>query len=566
MPPLIWIDPPPPAAPMLDPDPLLASLLVGRVTGPEAVADFLDPRPRPAPDPFALPAMDAAAERIGRAISGGETIALYGDYDVDGVTSVALLSSAFRSAGSAPARLLTRLPTRGEGYGLNAAAIDALASAGATLLVAVDCGSTDREQVAHAQAKKLDVVVLDHHQMDGPTPAGATVVSAQLAEDGPYRDLVAAGVAYLLAVALSRRGFDVGDGPGAEPTSLLDLVALGTIGDVAPLTGVNRALVRDGLRRIVERPRPGLRALAERAGVALAGLDADQVAFKIAPRLNAAGRMADPKLALDLVLADAPADAKRLADQLEQLNARRRVESQRVVAEAEALVSDRPDLANRRVLVLARPGWGTGVLGLAAGRLAERFGRPVLVLNDDGHVSRGSARSVAGFDITRALTGCSDLLQAHGGHSQAAGVTLASDRVPELEDTLDAACLAAGLPPAGPPAVTLHADLPIERLSMATAQLLARMEPFGRGNPQPVLRLRDVTVRSYTTIGRDGSHLKMHLETTRGIVPALCWGAAERSRELTLRPRLDMAVTVGTDVWNGQRRLHVEAKDFRPSS
>lgn len=565
--PQVWIDPPsPPAGPPLAPDPLVDALLRGRVADPAAVAAFLDPRPQPAPDPFALPGMTGAVDRVGRAMRAGETIAIYGDYDVDGVSSVALLLHAFRAASGGRARLLSRLPTRGEGYGLNPAAIDRFAAADASLLVAVDCASGDPANVAHARARGMDVVVLDHHQMDGPPPAEAVVVSAQAVADGPYPELVAAGVAYLLVVALARLGFDVGDGPEREPTSLLDLVALGTVGDVAPLTGVNRPLVRDGLRRLVEHPRPGILALCRRAGIDPASLGSEQIAFKVGPRLNAAGRMADPQPALDLLLAVTPHEADPLAQELERLNIRRRAESQRVVAEAEALVLERQDLDRRRLLVLAQSGWSTGVLGLAAGRLAERFARPVLVLNDDGDLSRGSARSVPGFDIARALSGCADLLHTHGGHSQAAGLTLDTARVADLEAALDAAFLAARLPEPAPAALRIDADLPADRLSMATAVLLERFQPFGAGNPLPMLRLRDLPLRSYTTIGRDNTHLKLHLETPTGVVQALCWGAAARSCELTLRPRLDLVVTVGIDFWNGRRRLHVEAKDFRPTS
>ncbi len=562
-----WIEPesPPAGAPPLHPDPLLNALLASRVADASAVADFLDPRPRPAPDPFLLPGMTAAVERIGRALAAAETIAIYGDYDVDGVSATVLLVRALRAAGRDRSPIIARLPTRRDGYGLNPAALDDLAAARASLLIAVDCGSTDHANVAHARRLGLDVVVLDHHQMDGPPPVGAVVVSPQLRPDAPYRELVAAGIAYLLAVALARAGHDLGAGPGREPVALLDLAALGTVADVAPLTGLNRALVRDGLRAIAVRPRPGLRALALRAGAPPPTLTSEQVAFKLAPRLNAAGRMADPRLALDLLLTDDPLQADRLAQELERLNARRRVESERVLAEAEGLMRERPELADRRLLVLSRPGWGSGVLGLAAGRLAERFNRPVLVLNDDGQLSRGSARSVPGFDITRALAGCADLLHAHGGHSQAAGLTVSSADLPRLEAALDTALQAADLPPPAAAALRIDADLPNERLTMATAELLAQMQPFGAGNPLPLLRLRGLPLRSYSVIGQDGSHLKLHLDTPRGVVQVLCWGAAARSRELVLRPRLDLVATVGLDHWNGQRRLHVEAKDFRPA-
>ena len=567
MPP-VWIEPAPRASdrPPLHPEPLLDALLAGRVADPAAAKAFLDPRPQAAPDPLLLPGMAAAAGRVGRALADREAIALYGDYDVDGVSSTALLARGFAAATGGEATVVTRLPTRREGYGLHPAVVEELAAAGASLLIAVDCASGDHLNVAHARYLGLDVVVLDHHQLDDGAPDDAVVVSSHLQAEAPYSELSAAGIAYLLAVALARAGHDLGDGPGREPRGLLDLCALGTVGDVVPLTGPNRPLVRDGLRAIAERPRVGIRALCQRAGVSPTTVTSEEVAFKLAPRLNAAGRMADPRLALDLLLTDDPRRAARLADELEGLNARRRAESQRVVAEAEEIVLARPDLADRRLLVVSRRGWGGGVLGLAAGRLVERFGRPVVVLADDGAVLRGSARSVPGFDIARALAGCDGLLEAHGGHSQAAGLTLRTAALSRLEAALEAAVAGAALPTPGAPALRIDADLPAARLDLATAELIGCLQPFGSGNRQPLLRLRDLPVRSYNLIGRDGGHLKLHLETPRGVVPALFWGAAARSRELVQRPRLDLVATVGVDHWNGQRRLQVEVKDFRPTA
>ena len=270
----VWIEPSPTpeSGPPLHPDPLLNALLARRVADPAAAADFVDRRPRPAPDPFALPGLGEAVDRIERAFADQETIAVFGDYDVDGVTATAVLVHALRRATGRA--VLARLPTRAEGYGLNAAAISEFRQAGATLLIAVDCGSSDHVHSWLAHGIGLDLVVLDHHQMDGSVPEDAIVVLAQLRPDAPYRELTAAGLAYLLAAGLAQRGLDVGMGAGREPVELLDLAMLGTIGDVAPLLGVNRALVRDGLRQSAQRPRLGFRALAQRA--AIDGANADQ--------------------------------------------------------------------------------------------------------------------------------------------------------------------------------------------------------------------------------------------------------------------------------------------------
>lgn len=563
----VWLEPEPlpPGYLALDADPLLAELLYRRGIGDAATAaDFLDPRRRAAPDPHRLPAMDRAVERICRALDSGERIAIYGDYDADGVTSTALLVRALRAAAGDPSRVGWRLPTRAEGYGLNPDAIAAIAAAGTTLLIAVDCGSGDHLNVAHAHAAGLDVVILDHHQMADAGPDGAIVVSPQLAPTGDYHPLAAVGVAFLLVTALAQGGCRIdGDDAGAAETDLLDYVALGTVADVAPLTGVNRALVRDGIRRIRERPRAGLDWLCRRAGIGAATLTAEQIAFKLAPRLNAAGRMADPALALRLLLSDDPREAAVLAGELEQLNALRRQESARIIAEAESVLAAQPDWSHRPLLVVAHRGWTSGVLGIAAGQLAARHGRPAIVLNDDGARSHGSARSVPGFDIAGALTRCRDLLHEHGGHSQAAGLTLASADLPRLTAALEAELSAAALPIPIEPALPVEADLPAERLTLDTARLVHKLAPFGTGNPKPLLRLRGLRVQRYAAIGRDGSHLKIHLATPRGTVQAVCWGAADRSRELVLQPAIDAVATLGIDHWSGQPRLDLELKDFR---
>jgi single-stranded-DNA-specific exonuclease len=567
LPHLSWIGPAPLPSdlPPLHADPLLTELLFRRqIRDPLAAADFLNGDRRPPPNPHRLPTMEHAVDRIARAIETGERIAIYGDYDADGVTATALLVRALRSAVADDSRVIARLPTRREGYGLNPDAIAELAAAGATLLIAVDCGSTDHANAAYARAHGLDLVILDHHHMEGPGPADAIVVSAQQTADGPYRQLAAVGVAYLLVVALAQHGcLSRRDDSGNPETDLLDYVALGTIGDVSPLTGVNRALVRDGLRRIRQRPRPGIEALCRRAGIDPVTLSADQVAFKLAPRLNAAGRMSDPAIALRLLLTDDHRTSIQLAEEIEALNQLRRAESQRIVAEAEQILRTRPDWTDRRLLVIAGQGWTGGVLGIAASQLAERHGRPVIILNDDGMISRGSARSVPGFDIITALARAADLLHQHGGHSQAAGLAIATADLPHLEVALESALAATDLAIPFAPALRIDADLPNHRLTLETARLLESLEPFGAENEQPLLRVRGLRVRSYDTIGRDQSHLKLHLATPRGTVRAVCWGAADRSRELLSQPLIDAVATLSIDHWNGHPRLEIELKDFR---
>jgi single-stranded-DNA-specific exonuclease len=567
-------EPLPPDAPALHSDPLINELLVRRGhTDPEEVAAFLRPHRRPAPDLSRMPNLHHAAERICTALETSERIAIFGDYDADGITSTALLTRALRAAAREPDSILVRLPTRDEGYGLNRAAVDDFANAGARLLIAVDCASSDHANVEYAQASGLEVVILDHHHMTDAGPRGAIVVSAQLNEDGTYRELAAVGVAYLLVAALAQHGCQI-DGQGEPETTLLDYVALGTIADVSPLIGANRLLVRDGLREIQERqecpgrpqrPRAGIAALCRQAGVAPETLTAEQVSFKLAPRLNAAGRMADPQLALDLLLTDDMPEATRLAAQIEQLNVERRKASHQIVQEAEKILLAQPGWEEQPLLIVRGANWPGGVLGIAANQLVSRFGRPVIVLNDDGEISHGSARSIPGFDIVEALGACEELLVAHGGHSQAAGLTLSSSHVDILADALSHAMERDGFVGVGEAELALDVDLPPERLTLDTARALDVLQPYGAGNEQPLFLVRGLQVRKYDTMGQDRRHLRINFATKRGMIRAVSWGAADRSRELLIQPLIDIAATIGVDTWNGQTRLHVDVKDFRPA-
>ncbi|MBA2520263.1 MAG: single-stranded-DNA-specific exonuclease RecJ, partial [Chloroflexia bacterium] len=499
-----------------------------------------------APGDDCLPNMAAAVARIAAAIANQERIVVFGDYDVDGVAATALCVLAIQAASGGTANLGTRLPSRVDGYGLRPEVVREIAASGATLLITVDCGSSDHENIDLARELGMDVVVFDHHQLAGP-PVDAIVVSTQLGGKAACRDLSAAGVLYLFAVALARAGFDLGNGPGGEPGRLLDLASLGLIADVVPLTGLARSMVRAGLRQLRAGRRPGLSALAGRAGVTLDGVSSEDVAFKLAPRLNAAGRMDNPRLALGLLLTDEPATAERRVSQLEQLNRQRRSETDLVFAEARAQVGEIADLDRRRVVLVHAPNWHAGVLGVVAAKLSDAYGRPAVVLSDADGVSRGSARSVPGFDIGRAIAASSALLLGHGGHCQAAGLTMETALVRDLIAALESAAARVDLPLNQPAELHIEADLPIERLVRATAELLSVLEPFGAANPKPLLRIRGARLNSYRTLGQDGRHLKLFVSTPGGEAAVLAWNASGRSRELAGRRRLDLVVTLGVD-------------------
>lgn len=571
MPPLprpIWIDPEPLPSPLPDlaGQPLLNALLwrIG-VRDRAAASDFLSTRMRPSPDPFLLPNLDRAAHRVTTALATGERIGIFGDYDVDGITATALLLTAFTPAQRDEGQVIARLPRREEGYGLNIDALDEFEAEGVSLLIAVDCGSSDHHHVAAAQERGMDVVVLDHHLIVGAPPEGAIVVSARLDPESPFLHCCSAAIAYLFTSALAQHGVPVDGGEGRPETDLLDFVALGTIGDVCPLTGVNRDFVRDGVRLIQRSPRPGIRALCDAASVTPADLSAEDIPYRITPRINAAGRMGDPRIALDLLMATDRWEASTLANEIELINTRRKQIGDQIANEAEAQIQTDAGWESRACFVLHDEAWHAGVVGIVAGKFASRYGRPVVVLSDDGGQGRGSARSVPGFNIVEALSSRSELFEHFGGHSQAAGMTIPLGLIDTLRDTLESAVLATGLQIPAPPSIAIAADVRLEHLTLATVDLIERMQPFGAGNERPILRLRNVPVREQLIMGQDRSHLRLTLGTPGNDIKAVFWSAAHRAAEAPPGSRIDAAGVLRRDMWNGRAQLRLELKDFRRS-
>lgn len=560
-----WIEPVPLAhdAPRLHPDPLLNRLLQGVVPDADAAAEFLRTDPQPAPDPFLLPGMADAVARIERAMAERERIVVFGDYDADGVTSTAIMLLAIEGAGGT--RPAWVLPNRAEGYGLSIEAAERIAADGPGLLVLVDCGSRDHAAVGRAQALGMDVVIFDHHQMTDAGPPGAVVVSSRVNDLAPYRELSAAGIVYLFAVALARNGHDLGRGAGKEPLGLLDLATIGLIGDSSPMTGAGRSFVRYGLRWLSGINRPGVIALCEQAKVDPRNVRSHDVGMRLAPRVNAPGRMASPDLALQLLLAADEREAKRLATKIEQHNIGRRVETDRLMADVTARLAD-DGVGERRCLLLVGDGWHHGIIGLVAGKVAQQFDRPMVLLAGEGDDVVGSARSVPGFDITAALEGCRDLLVRFGGHSQAAGLRLSRANVAQLEAVLEQAVLDAGLGEPTPEAIRIDADLPFERMTAQTAEALRTLEPFGSAFPEPLLRLKGARVRFADRIGADASHLKLKFDGPHGAAEAVLWGQGERADEARAAGTVDLVGRLTVNEWQGRRTPQLVAEDFRPTA
>ncbi len=560
-----WIDPPVvPNAPRLHDDPLIHALLAAREVSREAVGDFLDPKSRQLPNPSLLPGMDEAVVRVRAAIDQRETVALYGDYDADGVCSAAIVTLALGAASGGAIPAITALPTRQDGYGLNRAAIDRFHAQGATLLLVVDCGSSDNEHVAYAQSKGMDVVILDHHEMHGPGPEGAIVGSARLQPGNVYRHLPAAGLCLLMATALARAGYDVGRGPGEDPTHLIDLTMVAVISDVCDLRDpVTRAMVRDGLRLVRTSPRPGLLALARALKLDPREIDSRTIGFRIAPPLNAAGRQSSAEPSLNLLLAQSeergsPHVSAVLAS-LEWVRQQRGALRERLMTDLRA----DPAWRSHPILLFEAADCPHGIAGTLAGDLVKEVGRPVIVLTRDGEIWRGSARSHGDFDIGGALREAAGLLVRTGGHRAAAGLSVHESRLAELRDLLDAIAVGKGYQPSDGGELVIHADLPVDRITLATLSAIDRLRPWGQGNPEPTLRVQRAPIRNVYTMGADKTHLKLLLETPNGDVSAILWGQAERESEARSLRHVDVAGVLKKNSYNGRDSAQLICEDFR---
>ncbi len=517
-----------------------ADLLFRAGFAPGARLDrFLRPRLEHLTQPDGMADRDAAAERIARAVRAGERIAIFGDYDCDGVTATAILTLALRALGGDVTPLLA---TRREGaYGLSDAALARVLAARPSLLITCDCGSADHERVATAAKHGVDTVVIDHHLVPTePLPALAFLNPHRPECGFPYKGLASCGLALSVAAAVRKalgRALDV--------RPLLDLVAIGTIADVAPLTADNRSLVRAGLGVLASSPRPGLRAMAELAKIDLAaGLSAEDVAFRIAPRLNAPGRLGDPDDALALLLASDAPHAQALAARVEHITQERRLLTEAMVREAHTEIAER-DYLRAPALVLARATWHPGVVGIVAGRLASTFGRPTIVVGLEGEVGRGSVRGPRGARLYDALTACSHELVKFGGHQAAAGVAVRADRVEALREAWTAAWSSLEPQPEVVQGTLVRLD-PRDDPEAVGADL-DRVEPCGEGNPAPVVMLRAAHVRSARSLK---GHLRLDLDYGGHRIPGFVFGQGELAERLQGR-LCDVAGKLRPDRYRG---------------
>lgn len=544
--------------------PIVSRILVARgFDEPSRAQAFLEASLGQMPDPATLQDIDRAAERLVRAVRDGEKITVYGDYDVDGVTSTAVLYLFFKH--TLGVALDYYIPHRlKEGYGLNLAAIEGIAARGTRVLVTVDNGSSAVVECARAAELGLDVIIVDHHQVSDPEPVAYAHLNPHR-KTCPYPDkvLAAVGVAFMLLVQVRRHLRDASfyDGPDPRPDRLLDLVALGTVADVAPLKAVNRAMTRRGVEQMKRHNRLGIEALMAVSKVQPDSMTARDLGYRLGPRINAAGRLDDATRGLRLLIGDDPGEARALAQEVEAQNIARRQIELEIVEAALAQVEGDEALLSAPALVLADESWHLGVVGIVASRMVERFHKPAILMARVGAEFKGSARSVPGLDIKAALDDCADLLTRYGGHVAAAGMSLPLDRFEAFRARFSEAVLARRGEVVGPPPFIADGEVDLATFTYADVEAIEALGPFGEGNRAPVLIARNVRGRARPL---KQIHVKVDLQVASGPAEALGWNMIEIGPMFD--GPVDLLFTPEVNVWRGRRKLVLTLKAVRAAA
>ena len=535
--------------------PIAARVLYNRgIRGPEEAKEFLDAALPAGESGSLLHEFRPAVERLASAIERGERVAVYGDFDADGVTSSAILTNGLRGLG---VTVMPYIPDRvAEGHGLNEGAVRLLAESGADLIVTADCGITDADEVALAAELGVDTIVTDHHSPPERLPDAAAVVNPKLpGQPATYRDLASCGVAYKLIEALYEHG-------GKAPKeSLLGLAALGTIADMAPLTSGNRVLVREGLAALNRADDAGIKALIEVSGIGSGRVDAEAVSFALAPRINAAGRMGHAEDGYKLLTAESEDEAAELAKVLDAKNLERRTATKTII---DKVLERRAAFESSPIIILGDADFPPGVVGLAAGRLTDQYYRPAIVCTTGTEETRGSCRSIPEFDIIKALRRvdreADGIFLRYGGHAQAAGFTVAADRFDELTERLTAVAAEVLRDVELAPRLDIDAEVSLDRIDGVTIKALRRIEPYGQGNPPPTFLARGVEAREARPLGSSGDHLRLKIRAGRVTWNAVYFNAGIPPE--AARGALDLVFALKVDRFGGYETLQLEVLDL----
>jgi single-stranded-DNA-specific exonuclease len=539
--------------------PLVAQLLIKRgITDPREGEKFLSPLLQHLHDPFLIKDMDKGVDRVVTALRNEEKIAIYGDYDVDGITACTLLIDFLCSLG---AQTSYYIPHRlKEGYGLNTGAVKNIAAQGINLLICVDCGVSDRQEIELAQQLGVDTVVVDHHEPPPlPSPAYAVLDPLQTDCPFPFKGLAGVGVAFHLVVALRKRLRDAGfwqDNTEPNLHRYLDLVALGTIADIVPLIDVNRVLVTYGLKELEDSARPGIVALKEVSGIGKEEISTGQVAFRLAPRLNAGGRIANAQMCVELLLTDEYDRARSIAAELDQANRKRKDIEDRTYQEAKEMI-ERDGLLDRRSVVLSSKKWHPGVIGIVASRLVEEFRHPTILIALDGDEGKGSARSIAEFHIYKGLQECEGHLAGFGGHKYAAGLKISRDKIQAFRDDFEEAVKRKLEEEDLTPTISIDAELDLEEITPEFLYNVSRFAPYGPTNPKPLFATRKkFKVHDVRVLGRNT--LKFELRGDKKTYEVIGFGMGDLSTKLSSELRI--AFYPRMNDWQGVKRLQLELR------
>lgn len=539
----------------------VARLLLKRgYGGPEAARRFLNPQPVHLLDPFLMLDMDKAVERMGRAIAEKEKIFVFGDYDVDGVTSITLLCALLSCVG---ADYRIHQPNRlKEGYGLSRDGVEMALEFGADLLFSLDCGTEAVEPIEYARSRGLDVIVIDHHKQKDELPPAYAVLNPNRNDcPYPFKGLAAAGVVFkFLHGGFSRWKVRL------DWERLYQIAALGTVADVAPLVDENRVITKVGLYFLGRNPDPALGGLLRVAGIEPGKLNAGHLSFQLAPRLNAAGRMGSPEIGSRLLLSRDPGEIRELAETLDRLNCHRRSLQSDIYDQSVAMIESDIEKYLRNVIVVAGEGWNKGIVGIVAAKIQERYYRPTVVIALDGEAGSGSARSIPGFDLFSAISQCAPLLSRFGGHKAAAGLSLNRGRIGDFRDEFDRV--------AGEmlgeedliPKLKIDAELSISDVGMILIDELESLEPFGMGNSRPIFSSSAISISGSPVImGKKKNHLKLRVGRDGDTQECVGWNMAHRIEELSVE-MIDVAYQLKDNEWRGRRRVQMVLKDFRKSN
>ncbi len=539
---------------------MAATILLNRGVKEDEIPSFLKKSMRDILNPMLLSEMDKAAARIVTAIENGEKITVYGDYDVDGITSTAMVYDFLKSQG---ARISYYIPDRkDEGYGINIMAVNKLQKSGTKLLITVDCGITAVGEVEFAMLQGMDVIITDHHTCKDKLPeAAAAIINPKKPGcEYPFDALAGVGVAFKLILAVTMR---LGQNTTECFKRYADLAAIGTIADVVSLTGENRIIVDKGLAMLREPRRPGLEALKDVAGIGGKNVTSSNVAFAIAPRLNAAGRLGTAATAVELLLTDDTAAARRIAEELDAENKERQATEQDIYGEALDIIAKNPEYDKKKVLVLAHEGWHHGVIGIVASKIGDLFYKPCILISHSNGIGKGSGRSIPGFNLFDALSECENYLTDFGGHAVAAGLNINVSDIDAFDKAINK--YADGLLTERDMVPKLNIDCAISpaEATIRNAHMLERLEPFGMGNEKPLFSMTNMIVRDAAAVGSDKRHLRMRLECGGMSFGAIGFGMGHMTGLLRQGSRIDAAFGLDINTYMGNESVQLLLKDLK---